>query len=134
MPKVSTGSSTHKWDWGAFPGKKQVLLEENKFDSMALKTSGRGGDRHALLRDGPDAGLGTLGRAEGSSQREEHGSRGLGVLWQLPLHPGKASWQMREPPLPRNKQQPSQCFIKLTQLPAIAPATDTGLLFASWGN
>lgn len=70
LPKASTGSSTHKWDWGVFPGKQQALLEEDKFDSMALKmlgSSGRGGDRHAVLRDGPDAGICTLGRAEGSS-------------------------------------------------------------------
>lgn len=66
-----------------FPGKQQALLEEDKFDSMALEmlgSSGRGGDRHGVLRDGPDAGLCTLGRAEGSSRGEGHGNRDLGVL------------------------------------------------------
>lgn len=78
-------------------------MEEDKFDSMALKmlgSDGKGGDRHAVLRDGPSTGLCTLGMAEGSSRGQEHGSHGLGVLWQPPLHPGRASWQTREPPLP----------------------------------
>lgn len=78
-------------------------MEEDKFDSMALKmlgSGGKGGGGDAVLRDGPIAGLCILGMAEGSSQGQEHGSRGLGVLWQPPLHPGRASWQMRKPPLP----------------------------------
>lgn len=97
------GPPLQEWGRRGFPGKGQTLLEEDKFEGMAPNTLGAGGwgtDRHVVLRDDPDTGLRTPGRAEGSSQGGERGGRGLGALWQPPLRPGGASWQAREPPLP----------------------------------